>query len=219
MDAKALLSLMKSRRSIRRFRAEPVAEEDINMILEAAIWAPTGSNEQELRFVVIKDRSLIEQFRRFKSMVNPAALILILVDFASYYSSADSKLRFHPHKRHLPYVDTGLAMMNMLLMAHSLGLATVPLNVSPYLCFIDKPSRGLLARPLRAIAIRLRMSTFGVVFFDRFLRQLGLDPHRYIPAGCLALGYAAESVNVAARQYRGKPIQRQSLDFYVLRRL
>ena len=218
MDPNALLNLIKTRRSIRRFQDRAVAEEDINKILEAAIWAPTGSNEQELRFVVITDRTLIEEFRRFKGMVNPPVVILVLVDFATYYASAGHRLRFHPHKQHLPYVDTGLALMNMLLMTHSLGLGAVPLNISSHLCCTVNRSHSLPVRLLRAIAVRLGISAFGVVFFDRFLRRLGLDPRRYIPAGGVAIGYPAEMVDATSRQYRGKPIQRQGLDHYLLGR-
>ncbi|MCX7591854.1 MAG: nitroreductase family protein [Kiritimatiellae bacterium] len=219
MNTAELLAVIKGRRSIRRFdQKRPVTDEQINSILEAAIWAPTGSNEQELRFVVIREQSLIEEFRKFKPMANPAALILVLIDFASYYASAGSRVKRHPHKRHLPYIDTGLAMMNMLLMAYSLGLASLPLNVSTHLVGTSVPAHSFFQRILRAIAIRCRLSLFGVTFFGHFLGRLGIDARRYIPAACVALGYGNESVDLSSRLYRGRPVQRQPLEKYILGR-
>jgi nitroreductase len=49
------------RRSVRKFTDEPVSEEDLNYILEAGRWAPSGENSQGWRFLVIKDRDIIEK--------------------------------------------------------------------------------------------------------------------------------------------------------------
>lgn len=49
------------RRSVRKFTEEPVSEEDLNLILEAGRWAPSGENSQGWRFIVIKDKDLIEK--------------------------------------------------------------------------------------------------------------------------------------------------------------
>lgn len=46
---------IKKRRSIRSFTDEPVVEEDIKKIIEAATWAPSGSNSQPWEFLIIRD--------------------------------------------------------------------------------------------------------------------------------------------------------------------
>ena len=51
----ATLKTMWGRRSIRRYRADPIPEEDLNLILEAARRAPTGANRQKWRMIVITD--------------------------------------------------------------------------------------------------------------------------------------------------------------------
>lgn len=51
----SLLELIRSRRSNRAFRKEPVPRESLDRIVEAAHLAPTASNGQELEFVVITD--------------------------------------------------------------------------------------------------------------------------------------------------------------------
>jgi nitroreductase len=53
---------MFSQRSIRRFRPDPIAVDDLQLILEAAVKAPSGGNRQPARFVVLTDPRLIEQF-------------------------------------------------------------------------------------------------------------------------------------------------------------
>jgi len=47
-----------SRRSIRKYKSDPVPEEHLNLILEAARRAPTGGNRQNWRMIVITDHEL-----------------------------------------------------------------------------------------------------------------------------------------------------------------
>ena len=46
---------IQKRRSIRRFKADPVSDDLIQQLLESARLAPSGSNTQPWRFIVIKD--------------------------------------------------------------------------------------------------------------------------------------------------------------------
>jgi nitroreductase len=56
-----LLTGMASTRAIRRYRPEPIPEEDLNTILWHATRAPTGSNRQGFRFVVLSDGPIATQ--------------------------------------------------------------------------------------------------------------------------------------------------------------
>lgn len=56
MDYQSFLELLKSRRSIRRFKPNPVPDEYVEKILEAARWAPSGANSQPWEFLVVKDK-------------------------------------------------------------------------------------------------------------------------------------------------------------------
>jgi nitroreductase len=58
MDYDSFLELAKNRRSIRRFRPDPIPDEYVDKIIEAARWAPSGFNSQPWEFVVIKDKKL-----------------------------------------------------------------------------------------------------------------------------------------------------------------
>jgi nitroreductase len=53
---------MFSQRSIRRFRPDPIPMQDLHLILEAAVKAPSGGNRQPGRFIVLNDPGLIREF-------------------------------------------------------------------------------------------------------------------------------------------------------------
>ena len=50
-----------SQRSIRRFRPDPITTDDLRLILEAAVKAPSGGNRQPARFLVLNDPGVIRQ--------------------------------------------------------------------------------------------------------------------------------------------------------------
>jgi len=58
MDYDGLLELVKTRRSVRKFKPDPVPDEYVNKIIEVARWAPSGFNTQPWDFVVVKKKEL-----------------------------------------------------------------------------------------------------------------------------------------------------------------
>jgi len=69
MDIDSFLELVKSRRSVRRFKTDDVPEDAIGKMLEAARWAMSGANAQPWEFVVVRDKVLRE--RIIKSWLEP----------------------------------------------------------------------------------------------------------------------------------------------------
>jgi nitroreductase len=65
MDYDGLLTLVKSRRSCRRFKPDPVPDELLTKILEVGRWAPSGANSQPWEFVVVKETETREKIARF----------------------------------------------------------------------------------------------------------------------------------------------------------
>jgi nitroreductase len=55
------MKVIQDRRSIREYTDEPVSEEDLKTILEAARQAPSGENAQPWRFIVVKDATSRKQ--------------------------------------------------------------------------------------------------------------------------------------------------------------
>ena len=50
-----IFEVMSTMRAMRRLKPDPVPDELINKILQAAQWAPSGGNTQRWRFLVVKD--------------------------------------------------------------------------------------------------------------------------------------------------------------------
>jgi FMN reductase (NADPH) len=58
MEIDQFIELLKSRRSIRAYKPDPIPDEYIQKIIEAARWAPSGGNSQPWEFMVIKKKEL-----------------------------------------------------------------------------------------------------------------------------------------------------------------
>jgi nitroreductase len=61
MDIQALERLIKGRRSIRQWKKENVSDELIEKAVELATWAPNGGNYQGWRFIVVKNKGVIDK--------------------------------------------------------------------------------------------------------------------------------------------------------------
>ncbi len=56
-----VMQVMASMRAMRRLKADPVPRELLLRLVEAATWAPSGSNEQAYSFVIVTDREQMRQ--------------------------------------------------------------------------------------------------------------------------------------------------------------
>ena len=65
---KDILDVISSRKSIRRYLPDPVPDDVIDKVLEAARWAPTGENYQPWRFIVIRDPETKDKIGRLAKM-------------------------------------------------------------------------------------------------------------------------------------------------------
>ena len=64
MNMEKFLALVRSRRSVRVYRAGKVTDKQMETILEAARWAPSGANTQPWEFVVTRDRAKMKRVRQ-----------------------------------------------------------------------------------------------------------------------------------------------------------
>ena len=112
-----------TRRSIRKYSSRPVSEDDINLLLEAAMSAPSAGNEQPWHFIVIRDRGVmlrIPEFHPYSGMLAEAAVAVLVC--------GDLSLERH---KGLWVQDCSAAAQNILLAAHAIGLGAVWLGVHP----------------------------------------------------------------------------------------
>ena len=49
------LEVLKNRRAIRKFKAEQIKEEELQAVLEAGMYAPTGGGTQGVKIIVVQD--------------------------------------------------------------------------------------------------------------------------------------------------------------------
>ena len=108
-----VLEAIKTRRSIRKYKPDPVPEQALEQILEAGRWAPSGGNRQPWEFIVLTDPEVKRQVTGCfpaGGYLNEAPLgVLVVVD---------------PNTAFTPIQDGTLAAYAMMLAAHSLGLGT-----------------------------------------------------------------------------------------------
>ncbi len=112
-----LFQLIMERRSIRTFKDERIREDEINRILDAGSWAPSGLNNQPWRFCVIQSgetQEKIAECTRYSRTVEEApVLIVVLYHLPSGYH------------REKDYMSIGACVQNMLLQIHAMGLGAV----------------------------------------------------------------------------------------------
>ena len=117
MEPQAVLDLIKSRRSRRKFTAQAVDEALVDNILEAGRWAPSGSNNQPWRFVVVRDAALkarLAGFTRYGAIIEGAPVVIpVFIHRPSMYN--DTK----------DHQSLGACLQNMLLLAEAQGLGAV----------------------------------------------------------------------------------------------
>src|SRR5436190_16550751 len=60
-----VFEVMQTARAMRWLKPDPVPDELVHRILEAAVCAPNGGNQQQWSFIVVKDRAVKEQVQRY----------------------------------------------------------------------------------------------------------------------------------------------------------
>jgi len=139
-----LFEAIKNRRSIRRYKSDPVDDKKIEAILEAGHWAPSWANTQCWRFIVVRDpkikAKLTDTLMKIKlpdrEVPNPGAMAMNTVPAVIVVCAEIGKAggKPGPGGGGVEYVtdkgdwfmfDTALAVQNMVLAAHGLGLGTV----------------------------------------------------------------------------------------------
>jgi nitroreductase len=128
-----IITTIKTRRSVRKFKKDPVPMDLIKNIIEMATWAPSATNRQGCRFIVIDDPGIKQ-----KIIDNGGAVIInnspcgILVVY-------DGNTRNY---RYRDYIQSGAAaIQNLLLAAHNFGLGAC------WVCHL--PTQAALRRILK----------------------------------------------------------------------
>ena len=120
MDA---IDALLTRRSIRKYTKEPVSDEAIKMLLEAAMAAPSAGDQQPWHFIVIRDRAILDEIPKLHphaQMVKEAPVAIVVCGDERSVKYKD----FWPQ-------DCAAATQNLLLAAHAKNLGAVWCGVYP----------------------------------------------------------------------------------------
>jgi len=181
-----------TQRAIRRFRPDPIAMEDVRLIVEAAVRAPNGGNQQPARFLVVTDRDTIREFgalyreawwakRHDEGIQGPE-------DIEDHYRAAAA---LADAMGEVPCVVFALAMrdgqalsvvpavQNLLLAARALGIGSVPTTLHPTVMTRVRALFGIpddvafhfcvpLGYPRGAFGPTTRRPTAETTFLDRW---------------------------------------------------
>jgi nitroreductase len=117
------------RRSVRKWDDKPVAKSDCVMLADAMRWAPSSCNRQAMEMLVVRSKDKILQLSQQKSqkfIEKASTCIITLLDKSAYKNTKNNALRTYFY-----YMDSGMAIQNLLLQAHQSGIGACMVNVIP----------------------------------------------------------------------------------------
>ncbi len=146
------LKTIRNRRSIRSFTTDPVTDEQIHVLLEAANQAPSAHNQQSWRFIILRNEKKQEladlvsnranDFPRPSSAllrmaarsIQSAPVVIAVANTGELISHGTDLFKVdkemaHDFFRTMEIQSSAAAVQNLLLAATSLGLATVWLGI------------------------------------------------------------------------------------------
>ena len=124
-NGQAAIENIMTRTSIRQFKAQPVEQDKVDILLKAAMAAPTALNLQPWHFIVINDKETIALLSG-KQPTSAPLMIAVCGD--------TDKTMLPDGSTKLPdfwVEDVSAATENLLLAAHALGLGAVWTGVYP----------------------------------------------------------------------------------------
>ena len=146
-----VLDVIQKRRSIRKFKTDmEISQEQIDLILEAAMMAPSANNARPWEFIVVRDRDRICDISSIHpdiSIAKEASLIIVICGLP--IAGEESELYFPQ--------DCAVATQNLLLQATELGLGSCWCGIYPQ----DEKVLGL-SDVLGLVNIPFNVITIGV---------------------------------------------------------
>ena len=113
------LEQMKSRRSIRRYKSDPIPQELMDQILEAGLYAASGMNEQNTIMIQVSDKALRDEISRRNREIGGWG-----EGFDPFYGAPEMIIVLAKKDWRNRVYDGSLVMGNLMLAAHELGLGS-----------------------------------------------------------------------------------------------
>lgn len=136
-----VLQFIRSRRSTRSFTDEQISSEQLDALLDAAIWAPSGGNNQSWLFTAIQNKQVLEKLNAivregFGRYIpdddypgkQGAKVSAKRDDFNFYYHAPTLIIASNKPNYENAMADCALALENIFITAQSLGLGSCYIN-------------------------------------------------------------------------------------------
>jgi nitroreductase len=139
-----VIDTIKARRSIRKYKPDPIPDGDLKTILEAAQLAPSAGNRQPWKFIVVRDpgsKKMLAEMARKQYWIGDAGVIIV----ALAMDKKDPTIYERWAER-----DVMTAVEHMVLTAWELGYGTCWIGA-----FIEKDVKELLEIPEEMTVINL----------------------------------------------------------------
>lgn len=138
------LRVIRSRRSIRKYKPEPISDAELQAILEAAVYAPSARNRQPWHFSVVRDQAMMARLKK----VLKANLLMCGVEFLVMRASEPGFVAFHDAPMVIIIsadeaggfspLDCGVVVENIALAAESLNIGSCLMGSSEFLFLGDE---------------------------------------------------------------------------------
>jgi nitroreductase len=117
----SVLEVIQKRRSVRKYKENPIPEEVLLRVLEAARLAPSGKNFQPWKFIIVKDKALKEKLAQASAgqfFIAKAPIIIVGCGFPdNCYARMGRYMKSWS-------VDVTIALEHLILQAQEEGLGT-----------------------------------------------------------------------------------------------
>lgn len=136
-----VLEAIKGRRSIRAFKNQDISDEVVEILIDAARWAPSAGNIQPWEFVIVRKPEIKKRLVEAalgQSFIEEAPVVIVVCANENR-SSQGYGVR---GKTLYCLQDTAAAIQNILLVAYSLGLGTCWIGA-----FNEEEAREILKIP------------------------------------------------------------------------
>ena len=126
------------RRSCRSYKAEQIKKEELDAVLTAGIWAPTGMNRQHTKLVAVCDPETVSLLSKMNAAVMGS-------EGAPFYGAPCVVIVFGDSSVYTYVEDGSLAMGNMMNAAHAVGLGSCWIHRAKEM-FESEEGKALMAK-------------------------------------------------------------------------
>jgi nitroreductase len=131
------LKNIKNRRSVRAYQAEQIKEEELQMILEAGIYAPNVRNQQSWHFTVIQSKELLDRMSKAVQEEYKKSNDKFIQQFANnenfhiFHKAPAAIILSGAETAMAAQIDCALAAENMMIAAESIGIGSCWVSAAP----------------------------------------------------------------------------------------